>query len=329
MAKSDIIKAIDQICEEKGIAKQSVLETIAAALAVAYRKDFGDKTQNIQVEFNPETGGSRIFDVKEVVSDELHDVWEKERAELLARKEAEEKALAEGKPLPEPEMKAEPVEMAKGEDTEEEPRYDPRKNVSVTQGQELQKGAKIGDVIRTELFPPAEYGRMAAQTAKQVIIQKLREAERETLFNNFKGREGEIFTAAVQRMEGRNVLLDIGRATAIMPPQEQIMRERYHPGDRCKVILRSVQSTPKGPEIIVSRSHEDMVAHLFSLEVPEIASGVIEIKAVAREAGARSKIAVTTNDTNIDPVGSCVGQRGSRVQTVIAELGGEKDDILG
>ncbi|MBI4415251.1 MAG: transcription termination/antitermination protein NusA, partial [Candidatus Kerfeldbacteria bacterium] len=188
--------------------------------------------------------------------------------------------------------------------------------------------ANIGDIIKTELFPPENYGRMAAQTAKQVIIQRLREAERDMTFKEYSGRVGEIITGTVQRLEGRVVLVDLGHATAVMPPAEQVERERYMPGQRVKVFLIAVNSTTRGPEILVSRSHPDMVRKLFAQEVPEVASGVITIKAVAREAGSRTKIAVYTTEPNIDPVGSCVGQRGTRVQTVIAELGGEKIDII-
>ncbi len=169
---------------------------------------------------------------------------------------------------------------------------------------------------------------MAAQTAKQVIIQRLREAERKMVFDEFSGRVGELVHATVQRREGRLVFIDLGHATALLPPDEQIPRERYEIGNRYKVILTAVNAGHRGPEIVVSRSHPDLVRKLFEFEVPEISSGSVELKAVAREAGMRSKIAVSTDEDNIDPVGSCVGQRGTRVQTIISELGGEKIDIV-
>ncbi|MBI2984124.1 MAG: transcription termination/antitermination protein NusA [Candidatus Kerfeldbacteria bacterium] len=332
MAQSSPLKqAIEEICEEKNIPYDSVIETIAAALAVAYRKDFGEKNQNIVVEFKPEDGTSRVFDVKNVVDDKLYDEFlaeqklreqaeaEDKLAEYLEQKRHEEEAkrnelgIAEGQPIPE---------------ALRDERFDPKKHLSQTEAQKLDVAYKVGDEIRTELFPPAAYGRMAAQTAKQVIIQRIREAERDIVYKEFKGREGEVVTAMVQRVEGRMVLIDLGRATAIMPPPEQIQREHYRPGDRLKVFIAAVAMTPKGPEIVVSRSHPELVRKLFTVEVPELQSESVAIKGIAREAGLRTKIAVWSEAKNIDPVGSLVGQRGTRVQTVISELGGEKIDII-
>ncbi len=336
MKKSPILEAIDQICEEKHIAKESVLATIEAALAVAYRKDFADKkNQNIVAEFNAEDASSRIFDVKEVVEDELFAEYERQKEEAAQAKEQEEtKSLAPSTTEPAVPPKATPEGGAEGDGTlseeeeEKKRRYDPKSMIPFTEALTMKPDAKVGDIIKTELFPPEEYGRMAAQTAKQVIIQRLREAEREMTFNEFKGRVGEILTGTVQRIENRVVLIDLGHATAILPGSEQIERERYIPGQRVKVYVVSVNQTTRGPEIVVSRSHPEMVKKLFTQEVPEVASGAITLKGVAREAGSRTKIAVYTTEPNIDPVGSCVGQRGTRVQTVISELGGEKIDII-
>lgn len=307
---SEIQKAIKQICDEKNISEASVIETIEAALAVAYRKDFGEKDENIKVEFNIETAGSRVFDVKTVVEDMTEEEVEKAKEE---EKEKREKAKEENRELTDEER----VEV-----------FNPKTDIMISEAKKLKKDVNIGDEVRTEKFPPEAYGRMAAQTAKQVIIQKLREAERDVVYNDYKNREGEIINATVQRVEGRVVLVDIGQATAVMPPQEQIEQEHYNSGQRIKAYIVSVKKTTKGPEIVVSRSHPEMVKKLFTMEVPEIANGSIEIKAVAREAGSRTKIAVTSKESNIDPVGSCVGQRGTRVQTIIAELGGEKIDII-
>lgn len=329
MSQSPILEAINQICEEKNISRDSVLSTIEAALAVAYRKDFGEKNQNIKAEFDPVTAGARIFDVKEVVEDELYEEYAKQQEEL-ERLKAEgkvEEAEAQMQKAAAKESEASAEAGAEGEE-EKVKRFDPKSMLSLSQAKELKPDAAIGDEIRTELHPPENYGRMAAQTAKQVIIQRLREAERENIFAEFKDKVGEILTGTVQRIEGRVVLIDLGRATAIMPPGEQIERERITPGQRIKVYVVSVNSTSRGPEIVVSRGHADMVKKLFTLEVPEVASGAITIKAVAREAGSRTKIAVHTSEPNIDPVGSCVGQRGTRVQTIIAEIGGEKIDII-
>lgn len=295
------------------------MATIELALAAAYRKDFGQKNQNIKVEFDAKSGGSRIFDVKMVVEDELKEKWEKEMAEREAAKAA-------GLELPTTSYQLPANEGAVS--IEEEKRYNPRTDVTLTEAQELKKGSEIGDEIRTELEVPSDYGRMAAQTAKQVIIQRLREAERAVQYDDFKQKEGTIVNGTVQRVEGRVVLVDFGAITAVMPPLEQIERERYNPGQRVKVFVVSVNQSTKGPEVIVSRTSPEIVRQLFVTEVPEVASGVVEIKAIARDAGSRTKIAVFTADPNIDPIGACVGQRGTRVQTIIAELSGEKIDII-
>ncbi len=282
MSTSPILLAIQQICEEKNIPVSAVIETIEQALAAAYRKDFGELNQNVKVEFDPETGGSRVFDVKVVV---------------------------EG--------------PAEGEETINE-----KKEILLADAKKIKKGVAVGDEIRTELEVPAEYGRMAAQTAKQVIIQRLREAEREVVFSEYKDKEGQVLLGTVSRVEGRTVFIDLGHTVAVMPYAEQITRERYVPGSRIKVYLVQVAAAARGPEVIVSRTHPEIVKQLFAQEVPEIASGVVVIKAIAREAGSRTKIAVASTEANVDPVGSCVGQRGMRVQTVISELGGEKIDII-
>lgn len=340
MAQSALKDAIEEICREKNIPYQSVIETIEAALAVAYRKDFGEKNQNIIATFEPETGESRVFDVKTVVEDVLAEEYENEQAKreaaeadgkleeyLEAKREEEEarrvKALAESGVTPE--------QLAAGQAPAieiKDERFDPKKHISLSEAKKLDKSYELGSEIKTELFPPAAYGRMAAQTAKQVIIQRIREAERDIVYKEFKGREGEVITAMVQRVEGRMVFIDLGHTTAIMPPPEQVEREHYRLGDRIKVYLVAVNMTPKGPEIVVSRAHPEMVRKLFTLEVPELQNGSVEIKGIAREAGLRTKISVYSEQKNIDPVGSLVGQRGTRVQTVISELGGEKIDII-
>jgi len=296
---------------------ESVIETIEAALAAAYRKDFGTKNQNVKVEFNPETGDFRVFDVKTVVADELAAKYEEEK------KEREER-IKEGLP----EEKKEKEEKTEVPEGEEELKFNPKLNLSLTEARALKADAKLDEVIKTELEVPGAFGRMAAQTAKQVIIQKLREAERDTLFNEFKGKEGELLQGVVQRWEGRLVLVDLGHVTAILPPEEQIEKEKYNPGSRLKFYVREVTMTTKGPQVIVSRAHPEILRQLFTFEIPEVASGAVKIKAIAREAGSRSKIAVYAEDENIDPIGSCIGQRGTRIQTVINELGGEKVDII-
>jgi len=318
---SPIEQAIRQICEEKGLAFESVIDAIQSALAAAYRKDFGDKNSNIEVEFDPATAQSRVFDIKTVVEDV--DVEELERLEEERRQYAEKLAFQ----IEDARRRGRDIPSISIED-ELGPRFNPKTDIMVSEAQVLKMGAKMGDVIRTEMPTPGEFGRMAAMTAKQVITQKLREAEREVIFSEFKEHEGQIMNGTVQRREGRIVLVDLGRITGVMRQEDQISSERYNTGDRIKVFVRQVSLTTKGPEILVSRTSEEMVRTLFEFEIPEVAEGSVEIKAIAREAGSRSKVAVTTSDQNIDPIGACIGQRGTRIQTIIAELGGEKIDIV-
>ncbi|MEK7139233.1 MAG: transcription termination factor NusA [Patescibacteria group bacterium] len=326
MAQSPIMAAITQICQEKNIPVESVIATIEAALAAAYRKDFGQKNQNIKVEYDPEAGQSRVFDVKIVVADELKAKAEAEAAERAAAIERGEIIEPVARPVFEdhsfkPEAEEEVAEEA-------ELRYNPKLHISVTDAQELKAGAVEGDEIRVELGVPEEYGRMAAQTAKQVIIQRLREAERTSIYEEFKDQQGLVLTGTVQRRDGRAILIDLTRGVGIMPPEEQVDRERYRIGDRLKVYVKSVELGTRGAQIVLSRRSPEIVRELFAMEIPEVANGTIEIKAIAREAGNRSKVAVFTDDEGIDPIGSCVGQRGSRVQTIITELSGEKIDII-
>jgi len=318
METSSISIAIKQICDEKGISYESVLETIEAALAAAYRKDFGNKMQNLTVHFSPENGHIEVFDIKTVVED----MPEEEEAEEDGEEaKGKEKVKAVGN-------KKDSEGKEDTEEEEEKRRFNAKMEIQLTDAKAIKKSYKVGDEIKTELTVPGDFGRMAAQTAKQVITQKLREAEHETLFNEFKDKQGEILIGTVQRREGGVVLIDLGKLTAVLPHDEQIPRESYNPGDHLKVYVTSVEKTTKGPEIVVSRSHPNIVRQLFVTEIPEIASGVVEIKGIAREAGSRTKISVFTQEDNIDPIGSCIGHRGSRVQTIISELRGEKIDII-
>lgn len=329
---SQISQAIKQICDEKNISYESVIETIEAALAAAYRKDFGNKNQNIQAQFDPEKydgamEGIRVFDVKTVVED----------------MELPVEATEEGRPMDEAEsvraianeyrwrgVKREPVAggSVSVEPEDDEPKFNPKTMIMLRDARDIKPDARLEEEIRVELSIPAAFGRMAAQTAKQVIMQKLREAERNVIFEDFKGREGELMNVTVQRREGRVVLIDLGRATGVLLPEDQIMEERYYPGTRLKALLREVTMTPKGPEIRLSRSSPELVQSLFAQEIPEIANSIVMIKSIAREPGSRTKVAVMTNDDAIDPIGSCIGQRGTRIQSVIRELGGEKVDVI-
>ncbi len=271
--------AIDQIVAEKGISKERVLETIEQALAAAYRKDFGERGQDIRAEFNEEDGTARIFKIMTVVTDE----------------EVE----------------------------------NPAAQIALSEAQKTDESAELGKEYVEEVTPKdPQYGRVAAQTAKQVIIQRIREAEREATFEEFQDKEGEIISGIVQRIEGETVFIDIGRTTGVLFPSEQVRGERYRVNQRIRVYVVKVALSSRGPEIILSRSHPGMLRRLFEMEVPEVFAGTVEIKGIAREAGERSKVAVIATEEGIDPVGACIGQRGTRIQTIIAELSGEKIDII-
>lgn len=322
---SAISQAIRQICDEKNLAPEAVIEAVEASLAAAYRKDFGNKNQNIKVQFDPEvydgaTEGIRVFDVKTVVADvELPaDYFERFEAASAAKRELMKETHKRGEPRQDPDSPVLGDEFV----------FNQKTMIMLSDAKDLKPDAQVNDEIKVELNVPAAFGRMAAQTAKQVIMQKLREAERNVIFNDFKDREGELMNVTIQRREGRLVLIDLGRATGILLPEDQIETERYFPGTRIKAILREVAMTPKGPEIRLSRSSPGLVAAIFAQEIPEIANGIVEIKNIAREGGSRTKVAVTAHDDAIDPIGSCIGQRGTRIQTIIRELGGEKVDVI-
>ncbi|QOX78704.1 transcription termination/antitermination protein NusA [Trichlorobacter lovleyi] len=199
--------------------------------------------------------------------------------------------------------------------------------ISLDEAREMDPECEVGDELG-EKIDSGDFGRIAAQTAKQVIIQKVREAERETVFNEYKDRQWEIVTGQVRRFERGDLLIDLGRAEAILSGKEQMPREVYRPGDRIRAIITDIAMTTKGPQIILSRTHPQMLAKLFEAEVPEIGEGLVEIVNVVRDPGSRAKIAVASHDRDIDPVGACVGMRGSRVQNVVSELRGEKIDII-
>jgi N utilization substance protein A len=303
--------AIMQIAEEKGIPKEVVIETIEAALAAAYKKDYGKRGQRIRAEFNEVGGDAKFFLVKDVVDEttrEFAPAGEEDEIETHESASAADRDIIE--------------------DEERLPRYNSERDILLKDAKKIKKGAKVGDVIEIELESQSEYGRVAAQTAKQVIIQRIREAERDAMFSEYKGKEGEVVSGTVQRIEGRNVYVDLGKSVGVLFPQEQVYGEMLRIGQRIKVYLYKVESDPRGPGITLSRTHADMVKKLFELEVPEIFAGTVEIKSIAREAGSRTKIAVTSDEEGIDPIGSCVGQKGIRVQAVIEELGGEKIDII-
>jgi N utilization substance protein A len=311
--------AISALCEEKGISKEKVIETIEAALSAAYKKDYGKKGQNIKAVFNEKTGDTKFFLVKEVVDETAREfVTEEELAERAAQREME-KSAGESTPI---------SSETAAEEVEKLPRFNQERDLTLEEAKEFKKDAAIGDIVEIELESKADYGRVAAQTAKQVIIQRIREAERDSMYDEYKDKEGEVVSGVVQRVEGRNVFIDLGKSIGVLFPSEQVERENYRIGQRLKVYIQKVEAGSKGPGITLSRIHPLMVQKLFELEVPEIFAGTVQIKEIAREAGERTKLAVASTEDGIDPIGSCVGQKGTRVQAVIEELGGEKIDII-
>lgn len=267
--------AIHQICDEKNISYERVIETIKAALATAYRKDFGNKEQEVEIVLQDGSDIATVLLVKEVVED---------------------------------------IE-------------DPNIEISLEEARKMKKDVEVGDIIKIDVTP-LEYGRIAAQSAKQVILQRLQEAERDSLYEMFKNRENEIMTAQVMRVENGTVHIQIEKHNVMLSPRDQISNEKYYNGKRMKVYLDKVVHTNKGPQLSISRTHPNLVTRLLEMEIPEIAEGEVEIKSIARDAGTRSKVAVSAEDDKIDPVGACIGQKGIRIQAVMNELNGERVDII-
>ncbi len=289
--------------EERGIPKEKMIDAIEQSLATAYKKEFGKRGQIINAKFDLNTGTTNFHQVKIVVDESMLKPEALEGEEVEEEKEDE---IVDGQKI----------------------RFDDEKHIMLSTARMIKKDAQSGEELIFPLEPKDDFGRIAAQTAKQVIVQKIREAEKDAALAEFGQKAGDIIIGHVQRFERGNLYVDLGRVTAIMPYDEQIPGERYKPGERIRAILLAVEETSRGIFLKLSRSHPDFLAGLFTIEAPELQTGAVEIKAVAREAGARSKIAVFALDQHIDPVGSLVGQRGVRVSTVMSELGGEKIDII-
>ncbi len=272
--KNDFLVAITQVCSERNLSRDVVLQAVEQALVSAYKRNFGG-AQNITAKIDPNSGKARIFATKTVV-DQVHD----KRTEMTL---------------------------------EEARQFDPM--------------AEIGSSLQIEATPD-DFGRIAAQTAKQVVLQRIREAERESLYSTFQEREGEIVHGTVHSIEQGNITVNLGRLEGILPKAEQIPIERYRPNQKIRALITEVNKSTRGPQVVLSRTHRNMLRRLLELEVPEIFNGLVEIKSIAREAGQRSKVAVSAQQDGIDPVGACVGQRGVRIQNVVNELSGEKIDIV-
>lgn len=270
----DFVKAIADLCKEKGINSALLYSAVEEALVAAYRKNFGS-AMNVRVAIDRVSGETHIYARKNIVEEVQNTAQE----------------------------------------------------ISLVDAQKINPNYQLADILEEEIMPK-NFGRIAAQNAKQVIVQRIREAERGMVYEKFLGRKDDIVTGVVQRLEGKNVFMDLGSAEALLLPNEQIPGEVYRYHDRLKTYIVEVKKTNKGPQIILSRTHPGLLRRLFELEVSELQDGIVEIKSVAREPGIRSKIAVMSNDANVDPVGACVGQKGMRVQNIVDELRGEKIDIV-
>ena len=286
--------ALDELQHERGISRESVIDALATALAAAYRREYGKRGQIIRATFNPTTGDMEFRQAKIVVDD------------TLIRQEGEEPT---------------------GPD-DQRSRFNPEQHIMIEDARRIKKDSQLDEEISFPLETREEFGRIAAQAAKQVVMQKVREAERTSIISEYGQREGKIVTGHVQRFERGNLYVDLGRATAILPYDEQIPGERYRQGERVRALLLRVDEGVRGTFIRLSRSHPQFLTKLFETEVPEMASGVVAVKAIVREPGSRAKIAVFSNDEHVDPVGALVGQRGVRVAVVTSELGGEKIDVV-
>ncbi len=273
--RAQFLAAINQICSEKNVKPDEVLEAVKQAIITAYRKDYGNKEQEIRVVLREDQDMPSILLIKEVVDEVLNENFE----------------------------------------------------ISEKDAKKLKPDIEVGDEMEIDVTPVG-YGRIAAQAAKQVIIQKLQEAEKKSLFTMFKDRENELLTASVTKVEPNWVTLEIEGMTVSLPWREQIPGEHYYTGKRIRVYLDKVELTGKGPQLRISRTHPHLVRKLLELEIPEIRNNDVQIMAIARDAGIRSKVAVKSNDPRIDPIGACVGQKGVRIQAVMEEINGERVDMI-
>ncbi len=300
----DLISALRQIERERNIPLDMLKEAVEQALTSSYRKTFGSGP-NTRVDIDWESGGVRVISTLSIVPREVD--AESEISLSAARKKIKKNHI----------VKIHPMDPALLPHIDGKPIY--------PEDDELFLGMNVDVVVEEN---PKNFGRIAAQTTKQVIIQKIREAERDIVFNEYARREGDIISGTIQRNEHRNWIVDLGKVEGIIPPQEQVPTEHFHRGERIKSYVLKVEQGTRGPQVILSRTHPNLIKKLFETDIPEIAQGLIEIHNVVREPGARSKVSVKAVETNVDPLGACVGPRGSRVQMIVDELRGEKIDII-
>lgn len=306
----ELARAVKQVAEEKGLDPERVIEAIESSIAAAYKKEYGQRGEIVKAKIDMKTGEMKFWRVKTVVDDSTVRFVnpEEEAAEIEAEKEAARLNIVE---------------------TETKlPRFNSERHITIEEAKEIKKSAELGEELLFELEPHENFGRIAAQAAKQAIFQRLRESERDSILAEWRGKEGQIVSGVVQRFERGHVYVDLGRATGVMFANESIPGEHYRTGERLRFLVLAVQEDTRLPGIILSRSHPKFVAKLFEMEVPEVADGAVEIKMITREPGSRTKLAVASNADGVDPVGALVGQRGTRVMAVNNELGQEKIDII-
>lgn len=299
----DLSRAIKQVADEKGLAPEVIVEAIEASLAAAYKKEYGNRGDMVKAKMDLKTGDLTFWKIKTVVDENMV---------RMEEEDAEEKN-----------------DKQKLDDQEEKlPRYNPDRHILLEEAKDVKKDAELGEELTFNLEPKDDFGRIAAQIAKQTILQRLRESERDSILNEWRDKEGQIVSGIVQRFERGHVYVDLGRAIGVMFANESIPGEHYRSGERLRFFVLAVQEDTRLPGIILSRSHPKFVSKLFEMEVPEIADGTVEIKAITREPGSRTKLAVASKAEGVDPIGACVGQRGTRVMAVNNELGQEKIDII-
>ncbi len=301
----ELSKAVRQVAEEKGLAPETIIEAIESSIAAAYKRDYADRGGVVRCKLDEKAGTLTFWQVKTVV-DETTVRFVDENAE-----EGEEE------------------KRESNEDDEQKlPRFNPERHIALEEARKIKSDVALGDELTFPLETKDDFGRIAAQTAKQVILQKLRESERESILAEWTGKAGQIVSGEIQRFDRGNVFINLGRAIGVMFANESIPNEHYRAGERLRFLVLAVQEDTRMPGIILSRANPQFVAELFKVEVPELTEGTIEIKEIAREPGNRTKIAVGSSAEGVDPVGALVGQRGTRVMAVNNELGNEKIDII-
>ena len=305
MDNKEFKKAISLLVKEKGIQEDVIYEAMQLALTSAYKKNY-HSLSNVRIDFDRETGSVSVFSFKTVVPDNYEEL---EEWNLLEEQENKE------------------VELDENEEEKEPFIFDERIHIPLTEAREIVPSINVGETIEEEVTPK-DFGRVAAATAKQVVIQKIREAERNTIIEEYNDKQDELVSGTVEMEDVRNYYIDLGRTQGILPKTETIPGETIKMGSNIKVYISKVENNSKGPLILLSRNHYGFVKRLFELEIPEINEGIILVYSVARDAGNRTKIAVYSENSNVDPIGACIGEKGMRIANILKELGGEKIDIV-